>query len=386
KTSCPDPGVSVDGARKGSCCLVGDVVTYSCKKGFELVGTDTLACLTTGNWSSPRPLCRHYSRCGLRPNHGRRTDGENTITGGDAAEAWPWMAAVYFTPRTGFPVMHCSGSIIHDLYILTNADCVDYIFKERKKDTPITVHLGLTDIESRLYEEVIDVKKLYIHEKHRNDGNYDYDIALLKLGRSIVYNDFVRPICLPPTNLSPETTLYKPNETAIVTGWGTDVREDEGIYVALGMRRYVKEVNLNLQSKENCVDFLKKKIRNMKFTERMLCTRGDGEDACVGHSGTPLVQPRFDSDGDIYWTQVGIASWSFWPCGREDGEDICVRDRGSPLMQPQLDSDGNIYWTQVGITAEAFKPCGGEVSYTFYTYVQAVVQWITERIEETINE
>ncbi|XP_035223084.1 CUB and sushi domain-containing protein 3-like [Stegodyphus dumicola] len=69
KKSCPDPGVSVDGARKGNCCFVGDVLMYSCKEGFELVGIDTLVCLPTGNWSAPRPLCRPLSdHCSSPPS------------------------------------------------------------------------------------------------------------------------------------------------------------------------------------------------------------------------------------------------------------------------------------------------------------------------------
>ncbi|XP_035206986.1 sushi, von Willebrand factor type A, EGF and pentraxin domain-containing protein 1-like [Stegodyphus dumicola] len=68
KKPCPDPGVSVDGAREGNCCFVRDVLKYSCKEGFELVGIDTLVCLPTGNWSAPRPLCRPLNEyCSFPP-------------------------------------------------------------------------------------------------------------------------------------------------------------------------------------------------------------------------------------------------------------------------------------------------------------------------------
>ncbi|XP_035223086.1 uncharacterized protein LOC118195857 isoform X2 [Stegodyphus dumicola] len=127
------------------------------------------------------------------------------------------MTALYFTSRFGDTNMKCSGSIIHDLYILTTAHCVYYeAVEDRRKENKITVHL----------------------------------------------------------DLSVESILCKPNETALVTGWGTDVGEDGGKNVAFRMRRYLKEVNLTLQSKENCDSFLKKKSKNMKFTERMLCAGG----------------------------------------------------------------------------------------------------------------
>lgn len=58
KESCPNPGVSPDGTRTGSCCFIGDVLQFTCNEDFELVGADTIECLSEGNWSSPRPLCR----------------------------------------------------------------------------------------------------------------------------------------------------------------------------------------------------------------------------------------------------------------------------------------------------------------------------------------
>jgi len=37
--------------------LVGDMVTYSCLPGHEMVGVAQRFCLRTGNWSGEDPVC-----------------------------------------------------------------------------------------------------------------------------------------------------------------------------------------------------------------------------------------------------------------------------------------------------------------------------------------
>ena len=37
--------------------LVGDMVTYSCLPGHEIVGVAQRFCLRTGNWSGEDPVC-----------------------------------------------------------------------------------------------------------------------------------------------------------------------------------------------------------------------------------------------------------------------------------------------------------------------------------------
>ena len=35
----------------------GDTVSYRCQSGFNLVGADGLACLSSGRWSGEAPVC-----------------------------------------------------------------------------------------------------------------------------------------------------------------------------------------------------------------------------------------------------------------------------------------------------------------------------------------
>ena len=36
---------------------IGDTATYSCNYGYYLIGDDTVACQSSGNWSGPPPIC-----------------------------------------------------------------------------------------------------------------------------------------------------------------------------------------------------------------------------------------------------------------------------------------------------------------------------------------
>ena len=54
---CPIPILPLDGEVSWSSREVGEALHYSCSEGFNLVGTASQECLSTGEWSSSTPLC-----------------------------------------------------------------------------------------------------------------------------------------------------------------------------------------------------------------------------------------------------------------------------------------------------------------------------------------
>lgn len=52
-------------------------------------------------------------------------------------------------------------------------------------------------------------------------------------------------------------------------------------------------------------------------------------------------------------------------------------------MQSQLNSDGYLYWTQIGIVSWGIG-CGKENTYGFYTHVQKLRSWIDFTVEEAM--
>lgn len=75
--------------------------------------------------------------------------------------------------------------------------------------------IGLHNLNEDHYHTIKRrIKAINIHPNYMSD-TYDNDIALIILVRSIKFNDYVRPICLPATNLS--TNQQYP---CYISGWG----------------------------------------------------------------------------------------------------------------------------------------------------------------------
>ncbi|XP_038851181.1 sushi, von Willebrand factor type A, EGF and pentraxin domain-containing protein 1 [Salvelinus namaycush] len=63
---CENPGAPEFGYREGSNFLMGSEVVFSCKEGYELIGSSHVQCLETRSWNGVFPYCRALS-CG-RPS------------------------------------------------------------------------------------------------------------------------------------------------------------------------------------------------------------------------------------------------------------------------------------------------------------------------------
>ncbi|MEJ1282873.1 sushi von Willebrand factor type A EGF and pentraxin domain containing 1 [Cricetulus griseus] len=65
--SCGEPPVLKDAVITGSNFTFGNMVTYTCKEGFTLAGSDTIVCLANGKWNSSNHQCLAVS-CDEPPN------------------------------------------------------------------------------------------------------------------------------------------------------------------------------------------------------------------------------------------------------------------------------------------------------------------------------
>ena len=112
---------------------------------------------------------------------------------------WPWMAMVMQKTHRGTFEQTCGGSLISPEWVLTAAHCVETV----KKSEYIRVRLGThsrTSIDR--YTQEISVKDVYVNQQYNRGAKYDNDVALLRLKRPVVMNNFVQPICMPRDPIS----------------------------------------------------------------------------------------------------------------------------------------------------------------------------------------
>ena len=82
-------------------------------------------------------------------------------------------------------------------------------------------------------EQEISIERLFKHPRYNMSSNHNYDMALLKLAKTLQYNDRVTPICLPEMDFDPGTKCF-------VTGWGT---------IASSVKRAPKVCNIDIPGK-----------------------------------------------------------------------------------------------------------------------------------------
>lgn len=136
------------------------------------------------------------------------------------------------------------------------------------------------------------IVKFVVHEKHDDDLKFA-DIALMKTGEDIRFDDTVQPI--------PMATSDQILSKAVVSGWG---------YTTTDNWNYAKTlqfVEVDVLSNEECLKKLENhKCEPMECHEMIhpstVCTLSPSGGVFGGDSGGPLV-----ADGHL----VGVVAWGF---------------------------------------------------------------------------
>jgi Trypsin len=159
----------------------------------------------------------------------------------------------------------------------------------------VKVFIGIHDIRnvSDADSHQHDVAQLIPHPdwKQINGPIADADIGLIQLSKPVIYTDFIKPICLWPTDKANQN-IVKLN--GVIVGWGFDESGDAA--------KTPKSIEIPVVSSLKCV---KNDISFLNITsDRSLCVgEKNGKGPCHGDAGSGFVMYM-----DGKWVLRGIVS------------------------------------------------------------------------------
>ncbi|XP_055612830.1 transmembrane protease serine 9-like [Uranotaenia lowii] len=246
--------------------------------------------------------------CGLDHLGDRIYGGVNA-----SIDEFPWFALLEYQSKKGIKEFKCGGSLISRRYVMTAAHCL----ANKKLDDGerfLGVRLGDHNTETE-----VDCEGVYCADPPQNFGYEEiifhpgfskdnqaihHDIALIRLDREAVFNDFVTPVCLPDSRFS--STVVGRNVT--IVGFGHTSRR---IHSGIKQKAFIPIFDP--------VKCREKWSSKLQLVDEQLCAGGDYYiDSCGGDSGGPLMTQR------LYWTQEGIVSFGN-RCGLEGWPGIYTR-------------------------------------------------------------
>ncbi|KAM3848962.1 transmembrane protease serine 12-like [Vipera latastei] len=231
--------------------------------------------------------------CGTRPAIG--IPGSRIIGGHESEEgAWPWQVSLQIYKHGGGFIHLCGGTLINNRTVLTAAHC------SIKKPVPevwravIGLHHLFRHKTHTIKRRIQAIKIHYFYDSTR----FENDIAVFYLSKSITFNSYVQPVCLPNFTLALTSDMK-----CFVSGWGMKKEQTRGSLT-------LQEAQLTIFPLEICnhYDWHAGSVADTAFCAGS--ETGD-VDTCQGDSGGPLV--CYLSDSKYYI--VGITSYGVG-CGR----------------------------------------------------------------------
>ncbi|XP_063708893.1 trypsin-1-like [Culicoides brevitarsis] len=181
---------------------------------------------------------------------------------------------------------HCGGSIINENYILTAAHC------KVPENSSVVVAGAHNMVKPNGHEQTRKVAKFIRHKKYKGGDGHLYDIALIKVSKPFILNDYVQRIELPPRD-------EYPTGEGVVSGWGITSVSDPII---------LQKAILPIHNRQTCE---KMWFDVPNYDQTHVCAgRLDGSNnVCSGDSGGPLAQKQGEKN-----IVIGIVSWGMIPC------------------------------------------------------------------------
>ncbi|MCE2573621.1 serine protease [Motilimonas eburnea] len=193
------------------------------------------------------------------------------VGGNDVSQVQPWMVSLQVPWQQGYAHI-CGASLIAPQWVLSAAHCVEDMTSHQ-----LFVRLGITDLNQS--GELFSVDKIFSHQNYQS-ATLTNDIALIHLAK---------PSSATPLDLlAPIDFAQLPWQTSLqVLGWGATNKAGN-------------EYGEQLQ--QVSVPYVDCPFNNLP--SGVICAGGEeGQDACFGDSGGPLILREQGRD-----VQVGLVS------------------------------------------------------------------------------
>uniref|UniRef100_A0A8D2D369 Chymotrypsin-like elastase family member 1 n=1 Tax=Sciurus vulgaris TaxID=55149 RepID=A0A8D2D369_SCIVU len=192
------------------------------------------------------------------------------VVGGTEARKHSWPSQVSLQYQSGSSWFHtCGGTLIKENWVMTAAHCVDH---------PMILRVVVGDHNLRQEEgteQYLGVQKIVIHPYWNSDNvTAGFDMALLRLDRSVTLNSYVQLATLPLKGI-----ILFSNNPCTITGWGRSNANGQLVHTL--QQASMRTVNNTICSSPSYWGFHVNSI--------MMCADGSGVNAgCQGDSGGPL--------------------------------------------------------------------------------------------------
>ncbi|XP_058820292.1 CLIP domain-containing serine protease B15-like isoform X1 [Topomyia yanbarensis] len=265
-----------------------------------------------GILSESRPIPLVCCPSMLNPDQCGALDFANRITGGEVTELGehPWVALLIYDLGGNRFVPKCGGSLLNSRYVLTAAHCIMDVPQKWKLHrvrfsewNTISKENCTTVNDEEICRQDFEVDKIIVHPDYDlKVRNKLHDITILKLAEEVIFDKYVRPICLPLDPTVRQLPIDQNDFT--VSGWG----QTETAY------RSAVQLHVDLLGRSNEICDEAFAIANIKLAETHICVGGEkGKDSCKGDSGGPLMRLV-----DGVWYQFGVVSFGSRFCGSEN--------------------------------------------------------------------